>query len=76
MNIFLTNNVFMLLAIIIFWVLPWKGYALWLSAHNKHKRWFIIFLILNTFAILEIVYVFYIVKKNTRDILEDIKSKV
>lgn len=60
------NMWFLLLAMI--WILPWKGYALWTAARLKSKRWFIILLILNTFAILDIFYIFYIAKKNLNDI--------
>jgi len=40
------------------WTLPWKGYALWLAARNGHTLWFIALLIVNTLAILEIIYIF------------------
>ncbi len=52
-----------LLAILI-WTLPWKGIALWRSAKNDHKKWFIVLLVFNTLALLEIVYIFYFAKKN------------
>ena len=48
--------VFLLLSI---WVLIWKGIALWRSAHNNQRNWFIALLVINTFGILEIVYIFY-----------------
>lgn len=40
------------------WTLPWKGYALWLSARKNEKWWFIALLVINTLAILEILYIF------------------
>ena len=40
------------------WVLVWKGLALWKTANKKSKIWFIIFLIVNTLGILEILYIF------------------
>jgi hypothetical protein len=40
------------------WTIPWKGVALWKSARNKHLAWFIVMLIVNTLAILEIIYIF------------------
>ena len=40
------------------WTIPWKGVALWKSARNKHLVWFIVMLIVNTLAILEIIYIF------------------
>ena len=48
---------------IILWTLPWKGYALWLAARNDHKKWFIALLIVNSLAILDIIYIFAIGRK-------------
>ena len=48
------------------WVLPWKGVALWKAAKNSHKKWFVAILILNTLAILEIVYIFYFSRKREK----------
>ncbi len=42
------------------WTIPWKGYALWLAARNGHTWWFIALLVVNTVAILEIIYIFAI----------------
>jgi hypothetical protein len=47
---------------ILLWVLPWKGIALWKAARNEHKGWFIALLIINTFALLEVLYIFYFSK--------------
>lgn len=55
-------NMWMLL-IALLWVLPWKGVALWKAARLSHKKWFIAMLILNTFGILEIVYIYFIARK-------------
>ena len=52
-----------LLVLVVLWVLPWKGVALWRAAKNSHKKWFIALLIVNTLAILEIVYIFFFSKK-------------
>ena len=49
------------------WVIPWKGYALWRAAKNNHKKWFIAILLLNTLAILEIVYIFTANKKARKE---------
>ncbi len=57
-------NLWIILAIL--WTLPWKGYALWLAARNNHPRWFIALLLLNTVAILEIIYIFAIGRKAAR----------
>lgn len=50
------------LYLVLLWVLPWKGVALWKAARNSHKKWFVALLIVNTLALLEIVYIFYFSK--------------
>jgi len=52
-------------ALILFvaWTLPWKGVALWRSARNRSFPWFIVFLLVNTVGILEIIYIFGFSKK-------------
>ena len=55
-----------ILALVVLWTLPWKGYALWLSARAGHKWWFVALLVLNTLAILEIIYIFTIGRKANR----------
>ena len=52
-----------ILILILVWTLPWKGIALWKAARNSHKGWFVALLIINTLAILEIIYIFYFSKK-------------
>jgi len=47
----------------VFWLLPWKGIALWKAAKNSHKKWFIALFLLNTFSILEILYIFIFSKR-------------
>ena len=46
------------LMILALWSLPWKGYALWKSARLGDKWWFIALLLVNSLAILEILYIF------------------
>lgn len=45
------------------WTIPWKGVALWKAARNGHKWWFIALLVINTLAVLEILYIFVFGKK-------------
>ncbi len=40
------------------WQAPWKGVALWRAARNRHLGWYIALLLINTMAILEIIYIF------------------
>jgi hypothetical protein len=53
---------------ILLWVLPWKGIALWKAARNGHKKWFIALLVVNTLAILDIIYIFYFAKRNNPNV--------
>lgn len=52
-----------LLLILALWNLAWKGFALWKAAKNNQRRWFIVILALNTFGILEIIYLFHFSKE-------------
>lgn len=54
-----------LVFLIVAWTLPWKGWALWKAAKGNQKKWFIVLLVLNTLAILEILYIFVFSKKKT-----------
>jgi Family of unknown function (DUF5652) len=48
-----------IITLILLWTLPWKGYALWKAARADERNWFIVILILNTLAILDILYIFF-----------------
>ena len=54
------------LYLVLAWVLPWKGVALWKAAKNGHNKWFIALLVLNTLALLEIIYIFYFSSKREK----------
>jgi len=47
------------LVIISIWTLIWKGFALWHSAKNQHKGWFIAILVINTMGLLPIIYLIW-----------------
>jgi len=66
----------LILILLMLWVLPWKGYALWTASRNNHKRWFIAILVLNTFALLDIFYIFYIAKRTPRNFFKAFKTKL
>ena len=65
MTQFLEQNAWVLILIAL-WVLPWKGVALWRASKNNQKKWFIAILVLNTLAILEIIYIFYFSKQKPK----------
>ncbi len=73
----LTENIFQLsgqiaglpvwaVAIIMVWSLVWKGLALWKSSRLNKPVWFVVLLVINSFGILEILYLF---------VFSEIKSK-
>ena len=53
-----------IITFLVLWTLIWKGFALWTSARKGSKAWFILLLIINTFGILEIIYIYLIAKKS------------
>lgn len=52
-----------ILLLAVAWTLPWKGMALWRSARRAEKVWFVVFLLVNTLGLLEIVYLFAIARR-------------
>jgi methionyl-tRNA synthetase len=46
------------------WTLLWKGWALYLAARRGEMVWFIVLLVVNTFGLLEIVYIFAVAKRS------------
>ena len=65
-----------LVILIVIWTLVWKGLAMWKSAKKDNKAWFIIFLIVHTIGILEILYIFLFSElRNIKGKGNDIKRK-
>ncbi|MFA5954630.1 MAG: DUF5652 family protein [Patescibacteria group bacterium] len=52
------GNPYFVLVLLLLWPIPWKGVALWRAARRGELKWFIALLIINTLAILEIIYIF------------------
>jgi len=63
----ITTNHIIFIALTALWTLPWKGVALWKSAKNENKHWFIILLLINTLGILDILYIFIFGKKRKEE---------
>jgi hypothetical protein len=59
-------NIF--IVVLVLWTIPWKLYALWTAAKRDDKRWFFALVVLNTCAILEIIYIFKIAKKSWAEV--------
>lgn len=66
-NLQITNSIpLWILILIMLWVLPWKGYSMWLAARRKDKKWFVLLLIINSLAILDIIYIFFVAKRKEK----------
>jgi methionyl-tRNA synthetase len=70
MQQFFINNMWVVLVLLV-WSMIWKGLALWKAAHREQKVWFVVFLIVNTCGILEIIYLFVITRVNKDPIKEN-----
>lgn len=55
-----------IIIVILLWTLPWKAAALWRAARRGHIGWFLTLIILNTLAILDILYIFVFSKWNNK----------
>jgi Family of unknown function (DUF5652) len=51
-----------ILVVVVLWSIFWKGLALWHSGRRGQPWWFLILLVINTFGILEIIYLFAVAK--------------
>lgn len=71
LNTFSQVNPFLLMALFL-WSIFWKSLALWRATKANQRYWFIALLLLNTFGILELIYLFRFAKE--RLTLEDIKK--
>jgi hypothetical protein len=60
-------GLFLILAL---WSFFWKGLALWHSARRGHTWWFVIMLVVNTAGILEIIYLFFVLKMRLNELFE------
>jgi methionyl-tRNA synthetase len=45
-----------LLVLLLVWSLVWKGLALWKSARNGQRIWYVVLLLVNSIGLLEILY--------------------
>ncbi len=55
-----------ILITVLIWSIIWKGFALWKSARNNQKYWFMVMLVVNTAGILEILYISFFHKKTLK----------
>jgi hypothetical protein len=62
-----------LLFVVVIWSIIWKGLALWKSARTDSRIWFVVFLVVNTVGILEILYLYVFSKKSMSKVTEEKK---
>ena len=65
-------NPYLVMALLI-WSMFWKSLALWRAAKGNQRYWFVGLLLINSFGILELVYLFRFAKN--RLTVEEIKQK-
>ncbi|MBF05248.1 hypothetical protein CL644_00885 [bacterium] len=65
------GNTLLVVTLSLLWTLPWTAWALWLAARRGEKVWFVVLLVLNTLALLEIFYIFAIAKRSDTKELEN-----
>ncbi|MDQ1284017.1 MAG: hypothetical protein QG620_365 [Patescibacteria group bacterium] len=63
MNFADNQTYYIIILLVALWSVPWKGVALWKAARRGDKIWFVVLLVINTLAILEIAYIFIFSKK-------------
>lgn len=44
------------------WTVFWGGIALWHSVKRGHMGWFFVFIIFHTIGVLEIIYLFWVLR--------------
>lgn len=63
------------LLVVVLWSIFWKGLALWHSAQRGHTWWFVVMLVVNTVGILEIVYLFAIIKLGVSNLFSKLPTR-
>ncbi len=63
LGVFFPGNNQIVVLVLLAWSIFWKGIALWRSATNGQRNWFIVILIVSSLGIIEIVYLFRFAKK-------------
>ena len=62
----LTGIWMFLFVLAVIWTLVWMGIAMWRAARKRDKVWFVVFLLVHTLGLLEILYIFWFSKNGRR----------
>ncbi|MEI7451972.1 MAG: DUF5652 family protein [Candidatus Falkowbacteria bacterium] len=63
-----SNPFWPITSLLMLWSLFWAALALWHSARRGQHLWFVAFLFIHTLGILEIIYLFGILKLKSKDL--------
>ena len=63
----------LIVLVMVIWSIFWKCYSVWTAVKRGDKRWFVALVILNTAGILDMIYIFGVVKKSTSDVKSALK---
>lgn len=58
-------------ALILVWSYSWKGVALWKAAERQQRYWFVALLVVNTVGILDIIYIYFVSKRYSVEVVEN-----
>lgn len=64
----------LVIILIMAWTLPWKIAALWRASKHNDKVWFVVLLVVNTLAVLDILYIYVFSRR--KSLLEKIKDRL
>lgn len=64
------------LSLVVAWEIAWRGLGLWKSAQRAEKYWFIAILIVNSFGILPILYLFVFSNEKKMKVINSYLQKV
>lgn len=56
------HTIYPILPFLLIWSLFWKGLALWHAGRHGQPWWFVILLLVNTVGIIELIYLFAVLK--------------
>jgi len=59
-----------LFILIVAWSLLWSGLGLWHAAKRQQSGWFLILLFIHTFGIIEIIYLFGVLKLKASELFK------
>ena len=63
-----------IIILISLWTLVWKVYASWNASKKGQKKWFVAIIVFNTLGILDMIYIFAILKKSLKQVKKDFKK--